>query len=470
MLKGMKSKLIISTIVVIVALIFVISGCAPKVAPTTEETTAVEETKVEETTPTTEAPKEKVTVKMLFLAGGLNKLAPEIEKKFYELWPDTNIKIESEFADYPTLHDKIAITEAGGAGAYDIYWVITDWMPELIDAGFLEPLNSYLESDPIDGWPDTYPAGVLELQTVDNIIYGLPGHNGPYMLFYRTDLFSDETEKANFKAKYGYELAPPETWEQFKQIADFFTRPNQNLYGTSFAGNDAQATPYDIVQVAHNFGAKYWDDAGYPTFNSETWVKALEFLGTMYKENSPKGAEALDMMGRADRFKEGIITMYADWTGFAGYFELAEGSNVVGKVGYSLMPKGGDQGNRDSLNIYWCYSLSASSKHKSEAWQVLKVLTLPEIDQLWTLGGMGGIGVRKSTVESQEVLKQFPFYKTMGEILDGNAFGSPFNPVTAKIYDELKKAVQNYLAGQGNAQEVLDKANDEIAKAIMEMK
>ncbi len=36
---------------------------------------------------------------------------------------------------------------------------------------------------------------------------------------------------AAFEAKYGYPLAVPETWVQLRDIAEFFTRPDENLYG-----------------------------------------------------------------------------------------------------------------------------------------------------------------------------------------------------------------------------------------------
>jgi len=44
------------------------------------------------------------------------------------------------------------------------------------------------------------------------------------ILGYRKDLFEHPEEKSAFKERYGYELAPPETWEQYLDIAEFFTR------------------------------------------------------------------------------------------------------------------------------------------------------------------------------------------------------------------------------------------------------
>ena len=39
--------------------------------------------------------------------------------------------------------------------------------------------------------------------------------------------------RAAFEAEYGYPLAVPETWAQLMDIAKFFTRPDEGLYGAA---------------------------------------------------------------------------------------------------------------------------------------------------------------------------------------------------------------------------------------------
>jgi ABC-type glycerol-3-phosphate transport system substrate-binding protein len=45
---------------------------------------------------------------------------------------------------------------------------------------------------------------------------------------YRKDWFEDPSEMKAFKEKYGYDLAPPKTWMQLRDIAEFFYRPHAN--------------------------------------------------------------------------------------------------------------------------------------------------------------------------------------------------------------------------------------------------
>jgi multiple sugar transport system substrate-binding protein len=409
---------------------------------------------------------EEVVLNIL-LKSGIEGRKIAWENAFYELNPDSEVTFNWEFLKYDALHDKIAISEVSGTGAYDIYYIVTDWIPEFVASNFIVPLNPYLESDPIEGWPDAWPIGARELQTIDGDVYGVLSHGGPEMFFYRIDLFNNEAEKTQFRRKYGYELAPPKTLKQYKDIADFFTRPQDDLYGTAFSGNDPQSTPYDFITLAYNMGGTYWDYAGNPNFNSREWVEALELMGAFFQENSPPGSEQIDLYTRAVMFAEGRVACYGDWMSLAGVFMDPDTSNIIGDFDTTLWP--GDE-NRGNMYAYWIWSIPKSSKNKEAAYQFIKTIASEkgEYISIMTPKTTGLIGARKSTMMNPDCQKRYPQYDTMLEVLDGNSFGLPRHPAAAKILDQLKIAVQRYIAGAGSAQEILDEANANIAKAIEE--
>jgi len=76
-----------------------------------------------------------------------------------------------------------------------------------------------------------------ELVTMDDgKVMAVPQYWNAPMYFYRKDLFDDPKNKSDFKAKYGYELGVPTTWDQLVDIADFFIgRP------TSTAGSSTES-------------------------------------------------------------------------------------------------------------------------------------------------------------------------------------------------------------------------------------
>ena len=92
--------------------------------------------------------------------------------------------------------------------------------------------------------------------------YGLPANQDAYGLTYRKDLFEDPKEKEAFKAKYGRDLAVPQTYQEAKEVAEFFTRPDQGLYGWGQMGG----RDYDFATTASNsflwsFGGELYNPA-----------------------------------------------------------------------------------------------------------------------------------------------------------------------------------------------------------------
>ena len=72
---------------------------------------------------------------------------------------------------------------------------------------------------------------LLRMQESGGQVLGLPYHDGPECLIYRTDLFDDPSEQQRHLATLGKPLRVPQTWEEFESAARFFHRPNLPLYG-----------------------------------------------------------------------------------------------------------------------------------------------------------------------------------------------------------------------------------------------
>jgi len=57
----------------------------------------------------------------------------------------------------------------------------------------------------------------------DKKLYQLPDQQFANLYWFRYDWFTDPKNKADFKAKYGYDLGVPVNWTAYQQIAEFFT-------------------------------------------------------------------------------------------------------------------------------------------------------------------------------------------------------------------------------------------------------
>ena len=105
--------------------------------------------------------------------------------------------------------------------------------------------------------------------------------DGDYQVFViRKDLWDSPKEQAAFRAKYGYALAPPKTWDQQADMAEFFHRPTDNLLGAT----DLRSPVWGWINFVTRYTstgnpvAYYCDDNMKPLINGPGGLKALNHL------------------------------------------------------------------------------------------------------------------------------------------------------------------------------------------------
>ena len=132
------------------------------------------------------------------------------------------------------MFTKIMQEYRAGTGAYDALNVIPAWMPDLVQAGALEQLDSYVDKyrfrAELKKIAPTYRDNQM---TVNGKIYGFPDDGDVFLMYYRKDIFARADLQKQFKAKYKYKLAPPKTWKQFDDIGSFLTEKlkAEGIYG-----------------------------------------------------------------------------------------------------------------------------------------------------------------------------------------------------------------------------------------------
>lgn len=122
-------------------------------------------------------------------------------------------------------------------GSFQIAQTSTNQNGDYRAAGFLRPLDEYVAKYRPD-WNDPrwgYAGGKVTT-AMFNQFNGETvsvACDGDYQVWvYRIDLFDNAKNQRDFRAKYGRDLEFPKTWEHHAQVAEFFTRPDQKLYGS----------------------------------------------------------------------------------------------------------------------------------------------------------------------------------------------------------------------------------------------
>ena len=126
-----------------------------------------------------------------------------------------------------------ALNEGGlRNGRYDLALLVTDWLAEGMASRSLEDLQIWQDRLPIPDWPEGWPRSLVRPLIFDGNLSSLPWHDGPECLVYRSDIFADPNRREGFLAQFGRELAPPVTWQEFEETAQFLTDKESGLYGT----------------------------------------------------------------------------------------------------------------------------------------------------------------------------------------------------------------------------------------------
>lgn len=341
-----------------------------------------------------------------------------LEKIWAAFAAETRCRLRLELApmDLHPLHE--ALFESGGPanGDWDLAQLNTDWLAEAHASQAVADLRPWLAKLPPEGYPDGWTPSLLELQDFGDAVVGLPFHDGPEVLIVRQDLFESETEQRAFRERHGRELRVPETWDEFIEVASFFQRPDQNLYGTVFAAfPDGHNTVYDFALQTWTHGGELVDDSGAVVVDSPAAREGLELYRSLLSDASavhPRCRD-FDSVKSGFAFAAGEVAMMVNWFGFAAMCEVVPESKVKGKVDIAPIPHA-PGASPASLNVYWLYALPSGCPHPEIAYDFMRFAVRAENDRLLTLEG--GIGCRKSTWRDAAVNRTVPYYHRLEEL------------------------------------------------------
>ena len=232
---------------------------------------------------------------------------------------------------FSSLFQKAATSLASRSQEFNIIISDSQWLGAFAEPGWIVPMNEVIaNSDNLRNlaWYDpiveaaymTYPDGSDQR-------WGLPQEADVLVLFFRKDLFEDPAEQQAFRRRYGYDL--PTTFEafedvdfaQFEQIAEFFHRPEEDLYGTAYQ----YSKEYDFITGAYypylwSYGGEIWDQASgnvQGILNAPTNAKALEDFVAMQRV-MPPGVNNYGISQIVDAFTSGRLATAIMWAAMGG--------------------------------------------------------------------------------------------------------------------------------------------------------
>ena len=306
---------------------------------------------------------------------------------------------------------------------------------------------------------------VLQLSKIDNVLVQLPRYSDISQVFYNKALYSDPDNRSAYRVRFGKELEPPTTWDEFSVQARFFTQA-PNLYGTQFAGKREALTGRFYEMLVAN-GGQLFDKNWHPTFNSPAGLHALNFFVDLYQagavsKNFPKNS----WKDLAHDFASGSVALDLEWGGWASHFNDPNTSRLAGHVGVLRAPKG-TSGRRTGWSGLHTFSITKNCDNPGAAASLLMALT--SLDAQLVEARQGKLVAR--TDAATKALAEFRhkgnsymanvlsvFSSAMAE----DAFTPPLLPEWPAVSDAIWPELQHAILGQISPRQALKQAEKNV--------
>ncbi|MDA0999204.1 MAG: extracellular solute-binding protein [bacterium] len=178
-----------------------------------------------------------------------------------------------------------SLTEAvQRSGTFDMFHIDTNMIPSLVSAGLAEPLDKYLD----EAGFRPQMVGKFPLYTkYKGQTYGLMTDGNVHVQVARKDLMENPDEQKRFADKHGKPLKMPVTWEDNQQIAEFFHRPDQKLYGSGSLRNRTNGLTWWHMYF-YSAGGSMFDGDMNPTINNSAGEYAMKVYLDLKKASPPE--------------------------------------------------------------------------------------------------------------------------------------------------------------------------------------
>jgi len=373
-------------------------------------------------------------------------------------------KMQGDYVGATQWHDKIFTEFAGQTGA-DFPILDSQWIGEAIAGKHIIELTEWANANV--KLADYNPPSIRsygEYPQGSGHLWGLPGQGDALAYVMRKDLFEDPKEKDAFKAKYGRDLTAAKTWDEYYDIAEFFNRPDQQLYGSA----SHFAAAYDAItcnwnQIFWSNGGELWDGKNKVEgfLNTDAGVKALDFYKKLYKVSPPgSGNWWFDEVNTA--MAQGQVAQSINWFAFHTGLIDPKASKVADKLLWGVVP--GAEKHFVHLGGQGLH-LSAYSKNQDAAKEFMKWFYAEEQQVKWAKGG--GFTAHVKVLNSPEFLTYFPWNDKFKETLP--LLKDFWNlPEYAKMLDLQEKTLNSSVVNDTDSKEALDKIAQGQQAILME--
>ena len=330
------------------------------------------------------------------------------------------------------------------SGDIDLYLMDVVNPPQYAAAGWAEPLDDYFESPEAEQeFLEPFLDSVVEANTVDGQLYGVPGWTDAQFLYYRQDLLD----------KYGFE--PPKSWEELKTQALAITEGegDPNLQGFNYQGAAIEGTNCTFLEALWTAGGNWQADDGTVTVDSDAGQTALAWYDETLSSGITKpgiAEETTDLSRQA--FQAGDVVFMLNWGYAWAHFQEDDDSEVKGAVRVAPLPAFGDNSSATCVGGFQ-WAMNPFSDNKDEAFQVMQYMASYDSQRQLAIAA-SHIPARDALYQDQEVLAAAPQFGQFFDVIK-NARPRPLTPFYSEVSELIRTNMNAFFARAQDADTTL---------------
>lgn len=368
---------------------------------------------------------------------------PALVREFTE---ETGIEVTLIQLGWDEVADKVLPELASGGSAYDVVEFDNGWVAKWTNAGWVEPLDSYMSP----GYTDTMIPGLIDLFSAsDGQLYGLVWNNDTRFFYYNADHL----------AQAGIE-APPTTWDELIEQTKIMQEKGIIKYGFAAPWKAEWALANEVHFFTYTFGGTIVDDDGSFLWNKDpNTLAAVQQMKTFIDEKVVDPASlTYDQETAMNLFLKGETAfMPQGLSGLMAYADDPTLSSVTGQIKVSTVP-GADASLSAALTLPEAYAIPAASENKDEAWQFIEFMTSKESNKRLS-EEIGTLPIWTDVFVDADLIEKYPHWGQFRDQLD-SVRGLSTLTWYDDFVDKCITEVQSSIAGRQTAEQALDTMAD----------
>jgi multiple sugar transport system substrate-binding protein len=385
-----------------------------------------------------------------------NAMAP-IRDYFNKLFTkETGIKVNYNETNYDTWYQNAKNDGLNKTGAYDIYVMDDNWVPEFAAGRIIQSLDKLgfkvnpdiLPKGVEQGlWPPKHGARMKAFASAKPELYAIVNIDDVEILYYNKDYFP----------------TAPQTWDDIYKVAKAKSKPPK-LYGWSARGVKGNPIVQTYLPLMSAYGANFVNPDWSPGFAGPAGVAALERLFT-FIPYMPASVAAFDTAEETQALLQGKCTALTEYTGLVHQIDNKTASKVIGKIDTAATPK--QERSGPAIGTFIC-GIASGAKNPQGAVQYLEWFTSSRIQKQFARRG-GSAAVTKSALHDPVAVKSYRWLPAIADAVN-NSVPKPRTPDEPKMEDilgtALNEALVEAIAQKKNYHAIAQKHLSSAAKQI----